>query len=222
MTHSPKPPSRADALAAFKEYMAMTGLTPQDEQKRRYENICKCRPVIEAALATDAPIVEGLDEALKIYDRQVHPGLRNDAVWLHPIVEAARLYAQGRTQSAVPEEVLEGVKRCKAFSDFIFESLDIDAETTSITIQHPTKGDYPIHLKEVQDGLEKALNTLSAAPTVTGGACRDLVFVEKILFKCQDADDAEKGLQLIGEWCVKYLAPPSSAEKEGVYNDVEE
>lgn len=52
-------PDRAEALTAFKEYMAQTGLTPQDEQKRRYENIWKHKATIEYALSAPQEVNEG-------------------------------------------------------------------------------------------------------------------------------------------------------------------
>lgn len=58
------------------------------------------------------------------------------------------------------EELKENISRYKAFSNFIFESMNVDFETTSITIQHPTKGEYPVYMKTIDDNLEKSLEKL--------------------------------------------------------------
>ncbi len=48
----------AEALIAFDEYLSTTGLTPKDEQKRRFENIHKHKDVIRAALEPQQAAVD--------------------------------------------------------------------------------------------------------------------------------------------------------------------
>lgn len=178
MTHSPKTPTRAEALAAFKEYMAQTGLTPQDEQRRRYENIWKCRPVIEAALATDAPIVEGLDDALSVdYVEEKDPThdccgmIIVDPADFDALHKAARLYAQGRTQ-AVPDSLLARLKEQQEYhyqnSDRAQE-LSGDKEHYSASYVEAAKGNA---IGECILVIEKILST-APTPPVTGGALPD-------------------------------------------------
>lgn len=45
---------RAAALEAFDEYLATTGLTPMDEQKRRFEKIHKHKATIRRVLMANA------------------------------------------------------------------------------------------------------------------------------------------------------------------------
>lgn len=161
---------------------------------------------IISALSTDAPIVEGLDEALTryeqdgiIYDDQDH----NDRM-IEPLYEAARLYAQGRTQSAVPEALRT-----------------LDWERDLDLLRAEVVNDVVATLRI--DRLHQLIEALSAAPPVTGGALPEL------FEKCGQCDGDGSYGQQIGpeefehvqcEYCLARgfipYAPPSSAEKEGV------
>lgn len=189
---------RAEALEAFKEYLAQTGLTPPDEQKRRYENIWKHRATIESALTDavviDAPIVEGIDEALEWYDKQTNSALYSKG--LDAVLKAARLYAQGRTQAVPDGWKLVPIKHTQAMLSAVMDHVEhIDHSGASIL----TLGWY--------DAL------LSAAPPVTGGAKGE----EPQCSFCSGKGTYTHGWTGENEKpCPLCAAPPSSAEKEGV------
>lgn len=103
-TPETKTPTRAEALAALKmifdifeshcENMDID--MPDDEDAALLEG---CKAEIEAALATDAPIVEGVDKAIKKVEAHFRDEDGTVYGWVKPVTDAARLYAQGRTQS---------------------------------------------------------------------------------------------------------------------------
>lgn len=75
MTHSPKPPSRAEALVRLKRVREWQKGGPETPTMDPYQFLfgwddrkgekAGCIDLIEAALATDAPIVEGFEEERK-------------------------------------------------------------------------------------------------------------------------------------------------------------
>lgn len=82
--------------------------------------------------------------------------LRDVRLICQQIAEAA-LSPKADVSAPSDEELIEKVAAYRAFCDFIFESLDIDPETSTVTVEHPTKGKYPISLKKVTDDIDEAM-----------------------------------------------------------------
>lgn len=173
---TPKTPTRAEALAAIDGMLKHLNIPPELQSRKLQEYI----ETIRAALsATDAPIVEGLDEDINLLSED-QPQAEDDEYetakqfadrcrkWegaRDRVIEAARLYAQGRTQSA-PEDcpfTREQMSRaCLMFP------CGIDA--VSVDQWFRDHASVAIYMME---------QYLSAAPPVTGGAWLPIESAEK-------------------------------------------
>lgn len=202
-----------------------------DESGCHYTDDAACR-ILEAALATDAPIVEGLDESIEwvaswITDQETGE-LKPDSP-ATPCVQAARLYAQGRTQSAVPV-LLDGTQPDLALVKFKGE--DIPASVALVYYDGWNLGDP-------RDWPDAPVYYPSAAPPVTGGAwlpiesapkdgtrfigySRSGGVVRRDVSWNENRQDFDVGFTCLSRDYTHWQpqqelpVPPSSAEKEGV------